>query len=137
MEALELYYTSLTYMYKKYFKIISLILIIISVSSCGKSGKFNRVLWDDGDGIDFPYREKIVDDLLKTHHLEGQKLKSVTDTLGVPQGRKKDNVYYDIDIQWDDKAKPEHIKRLIIYFGPDSVVTRTHVYEFFARKKNK
>ncbi|RYZ98316.1 MAG: hypothetical protein EOP47_19625 [Sphingobacteriaceae bacterium] len=112
-------------------------LIIVVCSACSNKQKFDRKLWVDGDGISFPYRDNMLDNLLETHPFKGQKLKQVTDSLGRPEGSKKSSIYYDINIKWDGGYPPAYVKRLFIHYNADSVVIRTEVYEHTAEKKKK
>ncbi|MEO6149711.1 MAG: hypothetical protein ABIP28_06100 [Mucilaginibacter sp.] len=105
-------------------------------SGCSKKRKFERPLWGEGDGLNFQYRDNMVDDLLATHQFKGMKLKQVTDSLGRPQGFKKNIMYYDIFLKLDT-IPSSYIKRLYIHFNTDSVVTRAEVYEHDAKKKKK
>ncbi|RYY36129.1 MAG: hypothetical protein EOP46_07550 [Sphingobacteriaceae bacterium] len=122
-------------------KISKAVLIVISftallISACSKKQKFDRTLWKDGDGIEFKYRNNMLDDLLQNHKIKGQTWKQVIDTLGRPQGIKGLTTYYDIDIKYDGYP-PSYIKRLFIDFNKDSVAVNTRIYEKTNKKKKK
>ncbi|WP_147238745.1 hypothetical protein [Mucilaginibacter hurinus] len=108
---------------------------LVIIAGCNNFDKFDRKRWSETkDGIEFTYRANMLDNLLQTHNFKGMKLKRVTDTLGRPQGFKKQIMYYDIAMKLDTMP-PSYIKRLYIHFNADSVVTRTEIFEHDAKKK--
>lgn len=119
----------------KYGRLIALgALLTVLVSACTKQLKFDRSKWNIGDGINFDYRNQMLDDLLQTHRFEGMKIKQVTDTLGRPEAFVKNSMYYDVYVKWDG-APPSYMKRLFFHFNADSVVTRVQVYEHSEKKR--
>ncbi|RVT98159.1 hypothetical protein EOD41_17460 [Mucilaginibacter limnophilus] len=111
-------------------------LTVLLISACSKKQKFDRALWKDGDGLEFKYRDNMLDDLLQNHKIKGLTWKQVQDTLGRPQGTKGLSTYYDIDIKYDGYP-PSYMKRLFIDFNQDSVAVNTRIYEKTNRKKKK
>ena len=116
------------------FSLCLVIGVTLLASSCSNKQSFNRQLWSDGNGIEFPYRNNMLDDLLAKRQLKGQKLKQVTDTLGSPDEQKPGRIGYDIEIVYKG-FPPSYVKKLYIHFNADSVVTRTEVYEHSNKKK--
>jgi uncharacterized protein YydD (DUF2326 family) len=102
-------------------------LLIISLAACKRSVKFNRDDWDYGDGLTFPNRNGMVDDLLQNQKLKGMTYHQVVRLLHRPQGGNADSIYYEIDEQFKFN-KPKYVKNLVIYLK-DSVVTDAKIYE--------
>lgn len=115
--------------------IVVLSFVIMLLSACTSDQPFNRKLWKDADGLDFKYRASMVNDLLQNHKIKGLKFYQVTDSLGWPQGKKDDYIYYDIVVKYDGYP-PSYVKRLYVYFK-DSVAVNTKIYEHTEKKKKK
>jgi hypothetical protein len=108
----------------------------MTVSSCKNSRKFDRQKWNYGDGLDYPLRNEIVDDLLKTHQFKGMTYRQVIDTLGGPQHRDTLQLSYQIidNSSEYNRKKPIHKKNLILYFNKDSVVVKAEIYDHTNKK---
>jgi len=109
-------------------------LIFISVTGCNRKQKFTRELWSFGDGLDYPSRTLILDDLLANHKIVGLTHYQVIQLLGSPQQRDTASFKYayqieDTGTQYNPKKNPVHIKNLMVYFSKDSVVTKTEISE--------
>ncbi|TSJ43525.1 hypothetical protein FO440_04875 [Mucilaginibacter corticis] len=114
-----------------------LFLLFIALAGCSLSGsKFDRQKWSYGDGLTYPLRDDIVDDLMKNHHIKGLTYRQVIDSLGRPQRRDSLQFTYQIlDDSFDfNRKKPAHKKSLIVYFSKDSVVTKFEIYEHTDKK---
>src|ERR1035437_6521327 len=96
------------------------LLLLLVIAGCKKPEKFDRLKWKDGDGIDFPYRDGMLDDLLTNHQLKGLSYRQVRGLLDIPQGKDSLSIYYEIKVN-RDTVKPVEFKNLIIYFNKDSV----------------
>ncbi|MCD8742295.1 hypothetical protein LT679_16925 [Mucilaginibacter roseus] len=114
---------------------IGLSFIVLVLSACTRDQPFNRKLWNDAEGLDFKYRDGMLNDLLKNRKIKGMRFYQVTDSLGWPQGKKDNYIYYDIDVKYDGYP-PSYIKRLYVYFK-DSVAVSTRIYEHTEKKKKK
>jgi len=110
---------------------------IAALTSCGNGSKFTRQKWHYGDGLDFPLRNDILEDLLQNHHIKGLNYRQVIDSLGSPQRRDSLKFTYQIiDNSYEFGQKsPIHKKNLIIYFSKDSIAERTEVYDHTDKKK--
>lgn len=105
------------------------LLAVITLSGCGKK-KFDRREWNDGDGISWPNRNGMLDDLLATHKLKGMKYKEVINLLRYPQW----NSYTDRSFKYEINLKMDRLdtvysKYLVLYLTPDSVVNDVKVIE--------
>ena len=50
--------------------------------SCKNSQPFNKALWDTRDDMTWPYRENMLNDLIKNHRLVGLKYNEAVKLLG-------------------------------------------------------
>ncbi|WP_214073260.1 hypothetical protein [Mucilaginibacter sp. dw_454] len=135
--ALVVLLCNLSVMIKKFsLQIFVLTTAIAVITGCGSGSKFDRQKWSYGDGLDYPLRNDILNDLLQNHHIKGLNYRQVIDSLGSPQRRDSLKFSYQIlDNSYDFARKsPAHRKSLIVYFSKDSVVTRTEVYEHTDKK---
>lgn len=113
--------------------------LMVLMAGCGNK-KFDRQSWSYGDGLDYPLRDDIVDDLMANHHIKGLTYRQVIDSLGSPQRRDSLKFTYQvIDNSFNYNAKKKDIrkKNLIVYFGKDSVVTRFEIYDHTEKPKKK
>lgn len=122
-------------MFKRSFFTLTLTaLVFISITSCNRQQKFTRELWSYGDGLEFPSRKAILDDLLANHKIKGLTHYEVIQLLGSPQYRDTANFKYSYQIEdtgfkYNPKKNPVYIKNLVLYFSKDSIVTKTDIYE--------
>jgi len=85
-----------------------------------ESVKFDKHEWSiGGDGIVYPNRDKMLDDLLQNHNLKGLTYKQLIDTLGQPPDY--DNIY-EIVVYYKNDIDPRHVKVLEFTFDKDSIV---------------
>ncbi|WP_374948546.1 hypothetical protein [Mucilaginibacter sp.] len=103
--------------------------MMLIVAGCSKK-KFDRRGWDDGDGISWPNRNGMLDDLLATHKLKGMKYKEVINLLRYPQW----NSYTDRSFKYEINCKMDRLdtvyaKYLVLYLNKDSVVNDVKVIE--------
>ena len=116
-------------------------LTFMSVAGCNNQQEFTRELWHYGDGLDFPSRKAILDDLLANHKIVGLNHYQVIQLLGSPQD--KDTVKFKYSYQIEDtgtkynpKKKPIYTKNLVLYFNKDSIVTKKEVIENIAKRES-
>jgi hypothetical protein len=116
------------------------LLIMLGLSGCDsiKKEKFDRVKWNDGDGIEFPKRAGMLDDLLATQKLKGLTFKQAVNLLKYPQrtGLKKKEFEYEI-IRKMDGVDTVYAKSLVLYLNQDSVVSDYKVIEKDNKEKLK
>jgi hypothetical protein len=114
-------------MFNKNIIILFSLLIVVS-TSCSREIKFDRDKWNYGDGLTFPNRDRMLNDLLQNQKLKGLKYQQVISLLHRPQGADSTMMYYEIVRQIELGSKKPN-KNLILYLGKDSVVTGTKVVE--------
>jgi hypothetical protein len=101
-----------------------------ALTGCGGKQEFDRKGWDDGDGIEFPNRAGMLDDLLANHNPKGKTYKQVLRQLRYPQR----NSYTDKSFEYEIVRKMDgldtvYAKSLILYLNKDSVVSDVKVIE--------
>src|ERR1700754_1688985 len=89
--------------------IILFSLLIVFLSACKQHTKFEREGWDYGDGLEFPFRNNMVDDLLQNHKLKGLKYQEVIHLLHRPQLSSATEMVYDIE-EYNNPKKPRYVK---------------------------
>jgi len=105
-------------------------LILASLAGCKRTnGVFTTQKWLEGDGLKFPLRDELLDDLVQHHKLKGVKYNEIQHLLGYPDGQDSESFYYQVVETLTNMHKPEHIKKLVFYMGKDSVITRFEVYD--------
>jgi hypothetical protein len=102
----------------------------MALSACGKKAKFDRRMWNDGDGLSFPERDAMLEDLLKNQKLKGLTYKQAIQLLHEPQR----NSYTGKSFQYEIIRKMDGFdtvfaKTLTLYLNKDSVVTDFKVTE--------
>jgi len=115
------------------------LLLLTALFSCHPGGqKFTTEKWLIGDGLQFPLRDDIVDDLIKNYKLKGLTYKEVHHLLGYPNwsDSTKHEFYYQIIEKHNNMRQPDHIKNLVFYMTKDSIVTRFEVYDHHFKYKN-
>lgn len=98
--------------------------------------KFNRTQWDDGDIEIYPYRDAMLNNLLKNYHLKGMSYRQLTKLLGEPNRWENVNIdspYYVINTDYGNDIDPVYTKTLTVFLNKDSVVADYKVKEW---KKN-
>jgi outer membrane protein assembly factor BamE (lipoprotein component of BamABCDE complex) len=120
------------------FRLLTGIFLVIAMAGCGNS-KFDREKWSYGDGLDYPLRNDIVEDLMANHHIKGLNYRQIIDSLGSPQRRDSLKFTYQIiDNSYNyGKKQPVHKKNLIVYFNRDSVAVKFEIYEHTEKEKKK
>ncbi|MEO7213249.1 MULTISPECIES: hypothetical protein [Mucilaginibacter] len=114
------------------------VVAILGIAGCKNKRPFDRRAWNDGDGIDFPKRYMMVDDLLATHKLKGLTYKQVILLLRYPQRNSHTDrsFYYDITLKMSG-IDTAYFKGLLFKLNADSVVTDVQIFEKTAKKKEK
>lgn len=101
--------------------------------------KFNKTQWDSiGDLRSYPYREDMLEDLVKHHQIKGLTHHQLIDSLGQPEnyGDTKDSIYYDIVVNYG-YLDPKSGKYLAIGFNKDSIATGFKIVEWKNRHANE
>lgn len=100
--------------------------------------KFNKGQWvvrQDANipDVQYPYRDQMLNDLVKHHQLKGLTYKQLVDSIGEPSnyGQEDDGiVHYLVFEGFESDIDPVHGKTLDLTLGPDSVVTSYKVSEW-------
>ncbi len=64
----------------------SILMLATIITGCTAKQDFDRKGWNDGNGLDFPRRNLMVDDLLQKYQFKGMKYKSLVGLLHEPDG---------------------------------------------------
>lgn len=116
------------------------VIFLLALSSCSRTQKFTRDAWSYADDLEFPSRDKILDDLLTSHPLKGLTHHQILQLIGQPQNIDTAKFMYTYEIEntayrYNPKKKPIHIKNLLVYFSKDSVVTKTDIFDVTKKVK--
>jgi hypothetical protein len=111
---------------------ITLLFGILLNFSCERKLKFDKAKWNDKYDLEYPYREVMLEDLVKHHHLIGLTYKQLTTQIGEPAryDSNLDNPYYNIIIDYGWDIDPVYTKVLRIQLNKDSVVAGYKVEEW-------
>ena len=117
---------------KTYYKYIFLILVVTIFSNCKyykkqDDIKFNKNGWNFyGDGIVYPNRDIMLNDLLKNHKLKGLSYKQLIEKLGKSPDY---DLIYEIVVFYGYDIDPEYVKILEFKLDKDSIVKGWNVIE--------
>lgn len=93
--------------------------------------KFDRNKWlQEEDGF-FPYRNSMIDDLIKSYKLKGKSLKEIVSLLGQPQSPADSifNIFYNVDVKYSG-IDPSYTKSLSLQLNKDTIVENFEVEEY-------
>jgi len=110
-------------------------LVLAALTACHTHDNFSTEKWLNGDGLQFPYRDNILDDLIQHHKLKGMTYKEVQHLLGDPDGVDSTGFHYQVIETFNNMRKHDHIKNLVFYMGKDSIITKYEVYDWKLKKK--
>jgi hypothetical protein len=117
--------------------IIFFLFLLIAITGCNKQQKFTPEKWDMGNGLDFPMRDVVVDNLVQTHKLKGLSYWNIRDSLGYPQYRDSAQFYYQLIDTYNNMRKHDHIKRLIFYMDKKMAIIKVEIYDNKAPVKSR
>lgn len=110
---------------------VLLILLLLACLSCkNKSGgqsqeKFDKIKWAIKEDKKYPYRDKMLNDLVYKQKLKGVRKEEVIDMLGQPNRTDTNYFFYIVDESFfGDLPVPIHSKSLVIKFLNDTVEWR-------------
>ncbi|MBB5397145.1 hypothetical protein HDC91_003212 [Mucilaginibacter sp. AK015] len=114
--------------------------MVAMLTSCTYKQKFERKGWNEGDGLTFPRRNLMVEDLLATHKLVGLKFNNIVGMLHYPDRFSRDSLsfHYEI-IRKMSGIDTLYTKNLVFTMTKDSVITAVKVTErdYKEEKENK
>ncbi len=103
--------------------------ILLSISfvlfSCKNDIKFEKTSWNQKDDLNYPNREKMLEDLTKNHKLKGMSYSKLIDLLGLPENYSDEEfntVTYNLVTEYGSDIDPVYIKNLEIKLAKDSIV---------------
>jgi hypothetical protein len=97
---------------------------------CTNKQPFDRDGWNDGDGLDFPKRYLMVDDLLAKHKLVGLKFNNVVGLLHYPDRFSYDSLSFHYEITRKMSGIDTlYTKNLVFTMSKDSVIKSVKVVE--------
>lgn len=103
-------------------------LIILFLASCGsQSISFDRELWHKREDMFYPYREAMVDDLMKNHLTKGISWNQLVELIGQPENyanMDSGNVGYEVMVDYGWNIDPVEGKTLFFELDQDSTVTK-------------
>jgi hypothetical protein len=110
-------------------------LLVFSCQSASDKLKFDKGRWtefNDSDGGEYPYRNKMLNDLVSNHKLKGLTYKQLVDSLGAPTYSEASNgtVSYEITSEFDSDIDPTHGKNFDLFLGADSTVISYKISEW-------
>jgi hypothetical protein len=89
---------------------------------------FNKTKWATKDGRDYPYRDKMLKDLMTNYQLHGLKKDTLEKLLGPPDRTNNGYLYYTI-AQKRLGFFPLHTKTLVFKLTTDSTVEWRKIHE--------
>lgn len=78
----------------------------------------------------YPFRDKMLKDIIENEMFIGLKLEQLTDTLGQPNRIIENRVVYSTVTDFGSDIDPVFTKDLIVKFNSDSIVTGLEVKEW-------
>lgn len=107
--------------------------ILVYCSSCTNDGMggnkkneeaFDKSRWLVKEKKQYPYRNKMLNDLIENQKLKGIKKSEVLNLLGEPDRQDSNYIFYTVDQQLLGDLLPLHTKTLVIKFVNDTVAWR-------------
>ena len=113
-------------------------LIAATIVSCTSKQPFDRKGWNDGDGLEFPKRYLMVDDLLANHKLVGLKFNNIVGLLHYPDRFSYDSLSFHYEITRKMSGIDTlYTKNLVFTMTKDSVITSAKVVERDVKKEKE
>jgi hypothetical protein len=91
--------------------------------------KFDKEKWAIKKDRDYPYRDRMLHDLVYSKQLKGMKWDSVISRLGAPTRSDTNYLFYTIRQPYLANTIPLYTKSLVIEFNTDSTVRTTRIHE--------
>ena len=106
-----------------------IIVFVIILLGCNQQIKFDKDKWVEGGNMEFPNRNRMLEDLTTNYKLVGIKYPELINLLGEPQYNDSASLGYVIEIHYD-VIDPDYSKTLNFNFNKDSVITSFKVEEW-------
>ena len=92
--------------------------------------KFDRIKWATKQDREYPYRDKMLTDLMTNYELHGIKIDSVPKLLGPPNRTDNGHPFYlVVQKYFPNTSFPLHTKTLVIKLTKDSTVEWRKIHE--------
>ena len=108
-----------------------LLLVLLHCLSCknktqqNSQEKFDKTKWAAKQDKNYPYRDKVLMDLITNVKLKGLKKESVLNLLGPPNRTDSNYLFYTVAVDYFAEIPvPLHTKTLVIKFNNDTVEWR-------------
>ena len=100
-------------------------------ASCKHDIKYSKELWQETDsGFSSPYRDQMLNDLMKNYYLKGMKVSQLLKLLGPADYVEKGLITYRIKIEYGSDIDPTYTKNLDFNYSKDSTITSFKVVEW-------
>ena len=90
---------------------------------------FDKERWRIKVGPDYPYRNRMVEDLITNQGIRKLKYDEIIERLGEPDRSNEGHLYYRIDQTRLGGVWPLHTKTMVIQLAPDSTVNWVKIHE--------
>ena len=91
--------------------------------------KFDKVKWAVKKNNQYPYRDKMLKDLIDNYELHGLKKEEVLNMLGQPNRTDNGYLFYTVDQEVFANILPLHTKTLVIKLTRDSTVEWRKIHQ--------
>ena len=106
------------------------------LSACKYDSKFEKKKWQELNDMSYPYRNSMVQDLMKSYRLKGLTYRQLTSLIGEEEKNMTaisgdtNQIFYSVltDYEWD--IDPVHTITLVFNLNKDSIVTDYHLEEW-------
>lgn len=106
------------------------LLVILTACSAGQM-PFDSEKWqEEADVKLYPYRERMLEDIINNKRLAGLSRQDITALLGEPENYSDTNeneLWYVVDLEYGMDIDPIHIKHLVLTLDADSIVQKVEV----------
>ncbi|MDQ6762932.1 MAG: hypothetical protein M3015_09945 [Bacteroidota bacterium] len=104
----------------------------LGLCSCKDFGqtRFQKIKWMEKDDIEFPYRKKMLNDLITNYKLAGRKKDEIINLLGEPNYSDSNSFAYKIIEDYGFDIDPVYTKNLDFQFAEDSTITSFKIEEW-------
>ncbi len=107
------------------------ILVLILGTSCDNQTTFDSEKWKiEEDLRTYPFREKMVDDIIQNKKFIGLNFSQILDSLGQPTLLENMQIFYLVKTDYGTDIDPVYSRDLVLTINKDSVVTGVSIKEW-------
>lgn len=103
--------------------------LLLSCQGC-MDMRFEQQRWQLREDIEYPYRNRMLSDLIGNYRLKGCKHDELIQRLGMPDFSESNSITYKIVEDYGTDIDPVYTKNLVLDFNRDSIVTGIRVEEW-------